>query len=361
MKTKLILPLFYVLYLLILLEATAFLSTVILKDQIAFKSDYIRPSQLKTNDFHPTLGWTSRSRRLKPGGFISCFGDSFTYGDDVDHHQAWVNLLSDNFIKASNYGVGAYGVDQAYLRSQLQLKNNSKVFLLSFISENIKRNLNNYRPFYLPASKVFYIKPRFIKKENKIELLPSPIKSRKDLKKLYSFEYLKKIGAQDYFYHDSNPPDKNFPYTRLLFNQSFWNQLLNIITNKQHSLNDHNLWNIPEALKIQDSILSRFIKETKEHDKLPIIMHLPSKDEISNFLRFKKIPQSITHTKKFCKDLNIICWFPLENHKLWEPHDIESLFSKNFHYSPLGNKKIFIFVKSKINELKKQKLWPSKE
>src|SRR5262249_30879361 len=83
---------------------------------------------------HPILGWpsptsfgqgdfdASGSRYVPafpvPGSTcVSLYGDSMTWGDEVDDEHAWGNILSRLLnCRVANYGVPGYGVDQAYLR-----------------------------------------------------------------------------------------------------------------------------------------------------------------------------------------------------------------------------------------------------
>src|SRR5205085_3797443 len=47
----------------------------------------------------------------------TAFGDSFTYGDEVEEHEAWIHLLSRHFgCKIANYGMSGFGLDQAVLQ-----------------------------------------------------------------------------------------------------------------------------------------------------------------------------------------------------------------------------------------------------
>ncbi len=76
---------------------------------------------------HPVLGWPSikspdgSKRRLdesrhtpsfpEPGNeCVATFGDSFTYGDEVEDDEAWSNVLSTRLgCRVANFGVGGYG------------------------------------------------------------------------------------------------------------------------------------------------------------------------------------------------------------------------------------------------------------
>ena len=49
---------------------------------------------------------------------ISTFGDSFTHCDDVKNNETWQAIMEsyDSNIEVINFGVGGFGLDQAYLR-----------------------------------------------------------------------------------------------------------------------------------------------------------------------------------------------------------------------------------------------------
>ena len=48
---------------------------------------------------------------------VSLYGDSFTWSSEVEHEEAWGNLLATQLdCRVHNFGVGGYGSDQAYLR-----------------------------------------------------------------------------------------------------------------------------------------------------------------------------------------------------------------------------------------------------
>ena len=127
----------------------------------------------------PMLGWPSPSefggarfdetgaRRL-PGmpdtapSRVSLYGDSFTFGDEVDYEHAWGNLLAHKLgCRVANYGVGGYGSDQAYLRFCKNTNDQSVVVILGHLSENILRNLTRDRDL-LNYSRYCALKPRFV-------------------------------------------------------------------------------------------------------------------------------------------------------------------------------------------------------
>ena len=52
-----------------------------------------------------------------------------------------------------NFGVGGFGLDQAYLRYQKMIREfELPTVLLGFMPENMSRHVNTYRPFYFPGT-----------------------------------------------------------------------------------------------------------------------------------------------------------------------------------------------------------------
>ncbi len=108
----------------------------------------------------PVLGWTNRSevnaagmrddREYEPfpsPGMlrIAAFGDSFTFDAGVELHDSWAKQVAEirPTLEVLNYGVGAYGLDQAYLR---YLRHGTSyhpdVVFIGYMSENIARCVN---------------------------------------------------------------------------------------------------------------------------------------------------------------------------------------------------------------------------
>lgn len=120
--------------------------------------------------YHPRLGWIPRPGRFSSdwtsnvdassvrsnGRSIStasrpilAVGDSFTFGDEVEDSETWAAHLEAILNKrVVNAGVGAYGIDQAFLRAELLLDTyDPDVVILSFISDDINRTEYSYYPY----------------------------------------------------------------------------------------------------------------------------------------------------------------------------------------------------------------------
>ena len=116
---------------------------------------------------------------------IAVFGDSFAVGDEVNGDEVWgyhlERLLNEagTIAEVLNFGVGGYGMGQAYLRWQTQGKNYSPDFVIFvFQPENLDRNVNVFRLLYLQSG-IVYSKPRFILEGGRLGLVNSPALPRK--------------------------------------------------------------------------------------------------------------------------------------------------------------------------------------
>ena len=130
---------------------------------------------------------------------IALFGDSYCMSREVDDNQTigWhLGKLSREEVK--NYGVGGYGLDQAYLRLKAKLAyniNNEGLTDIFFIITpyTIARTVSVYR-HYLEPGNIFAVKPRMIiSGEGVLSVVPSPLQKKNDLKSLKKFaDYFRK-------------------------------------------------------------------------------------------------------------------------------------------------------------------------
>ncbi|NWG76198.1 MAG: SGNH/GDSL hydrolase family protein, partial [Rubrivivax sp.] len=155
--------------------------------------------------YDPLLGWTHRprsrstnnlyflnadgiraaapecfiSKEPPPGTLrIALFGDSFTFGADVPFQETWGYYLQDEIEKSGvraevlNFGVGGYGMDQAYLRwKEVGCKFSPDIVIFGFHPENVKRNVNLIRSLYVPQTGIPFSKPRFVLEDGRLRLI----------------------------------------------------------------------------------------------------------------------------------------------------------------------------------------------
>lgn len=172
------------------------------------------------------LGWTLRpcfrsdlctigpdGRRRDPGrprpvaeaARVATFGDSFTFGGDVADRYAYPEVLArlDSGLEIENFGVPAYGLDQAFLRYQREGRPaHPRIVIIGFMAENIFRDVNVFRPFYRPPSQVPFAKPRYLPGHPEPILVANPLPRLEDYRRLLArpAETLERLGRHDYFY-----------------------------------------------------------------------------------------------------------------------------------------------------------------
>ena len=165
---------------------------------------YIANEDIAVVIYDEWLGWSFRPNSIRQGGTftinsagfrsqrdyearppantlrIAVFGDSFTAGDDVTDDEVWGALLERELIDVGvraevlNFGVGAYGMGQAFLRWQRLGKSFAPdIVIFGLQPENLKRNVNVFRQL-LHRSGPAFSKPRFALIDDELQLLNAP-------------------------------------------------------------------------------------------------------------------------------------------------------------------------------------------
>lgn len=113
---------------------------------------------------------------------LCCYGDSFTYGDEVADNAAYPFQLEEfaaaagRPLEAINFGLPGGGTDQALLIHRRESPRFAPdVVAIGILLENIGRNVNRYRPRWSPNTGRPASKPRFVLDESgELQLLPNP-------------------------------------------------------------------------------------------------------------------------------------------------------------------------------------------
>ena len=172
--------------------------------------------------------YTKKGYRISPHNSsflddcISLYGNSFTFGSDVSHDEAWSSILAKKLnCSVYNFGVPAYGVDQAVLKYKQNINFKSKLIILGIHPVDIERNVTqNYTLIANNFIDIFTFKPKFIIEKDQIKLIKIPINSLEDGK-------LFKKDFKSFLKHDEliNKYNKqliefNFPFSLTLIKSS---------------------------------------------------------------------------------------------------------------------------------------------
>jgi hypothetical protein len=222
---------------------------------------------------------------------VSLYGDSFTYGDEVEHAEAWSNVLSSRLnCRVGNYGIGGYGTDQAYLRFDKNVHDSAKVVILGIFPENVLRNVNRYR-YLLDARTVFSLKPRFILENDRLKLVEIPVWNREEF--VVATQSLDKVFEHETFLPDSEygPVSLSFPYA--------WKAVKLLLSERARSaMLGHTSWEVfyrddhpTQALRITSEIADLFMKTGRSRGKTALVLIYPT---ARSFKQFKETGTVIT-------------------------------------------------------------------
>jgi hypothetical protein len=109
----------------------------------------------------------------------SAYGDSFTFGTPVGDDATFPHDLGVALgCRVANFGMPGYGSDQAFLLYRAQRDaDRAPVVILAHLTENVLRNVNQYRELLYPGGG-FGFKPRLrIDERGKLRRVPLPVRS----------------------------------------------------------------------------------------------------------------------------------------------------------------------------------------
>ena len=270
------------------------------------------PEETRTN-FSASLGWEHRHPNKEgyrgdpkdiTNAALAVFGDSYTQGHP-DIEKSWPHLLEQKLASpVLNFGIGGYGTDQAYLRFEERYaeKLDTPYVGLFIMPENIARVVSHYRGFYVRRNRVSYTKPMFHHDGQTIELLPNPLTSPDDFKKLGDMAFLQEIGAKDYWFKSFGNYGLNefagFPYSYYLLKSLPYYTKRSYDRWVKYEYPYVALYQDERALEILDHVIDQFVARAVEQGAVPIVGFLP---QLVNMLRYQESGEAVYHD--FLRDL----------------------------------------------------------
>lgn len=232
-----------------------------------------------------------RSRRMyapkpPPGVLrIAVFGDSFIYGNEVANDDCWATLVEgiDPRLEILNYGVGGYGVDQAYLRFRLEGDRLApRVVVMGFVPGNIGRAVNVYRRF-LSNRELPLAKPRYVlDTEGQLDLLPAPIRDVSRYERyLANPGLIRELGRHDYWYEPAvyeNALHDVSATVRLL--TGLWVKVRRRYLDQERLLRDGVFNRESAAFKIHVALFKQFDSDVRERGALPLVVFFPDLETV---------------------------------------------------------------------------------
>jgi hypothetical protein len=269
----------------VLNQTAGFLSYLVYDDLIGWT---VGPHRRSTTGRHSPVPYWSSSEGIRAphegvsfaqlGGRtrIALVGDSFAFGDEVTYEDTWGDRLEKALgseFQVLNFGVTAYGVDQAYLRYEKDARTwNPKIAILGFISDDLERTMRIYGFLAFPGWDIPFSKPRFIMRDevlgrmNVPPLRPDAVFSRQSISDLPLLGYDRSYRESDWqerLYHLS--------YLARLFVSRFppWS------AGSPH-ISDEAL------VTVNAAILKMFVRSTEQAGTIPLLVYFPTKQELDN-------------------------------------------------------------------------------
>ncbi len=326
--------------------------------------------------YSPTLGWTIKKYgatrslyRANSQGIrankdypltvlqntirISSFGDSYTHCDGVKNEDTWQEKLGgiNRTLEVMNFGVTGFGLDQAFLRYQQDgVSYQPDVVFIGFMTENIFRNVNVFRPFYQPQGGLPFTKPRFSIQDDRLVLLKNSMRELSQYTELLTHPeiVLPKLGAHDYFYHIHYKQGffDFLPSVRLIKMESF--KIIrkyifdDIIDDSSDYASIHGYYNEnSEAFLVTAGIFDEFYRNAVSHNSIPIILVFPNTWDI---IRYRA-----NGTKAYTP---LLTYFDMKNYQYIDLLNAFDIYGKEFevkdlcagHYSVLGNEIVARYI-----------------
>ena len=218
------------------------------------------------------------SEEKAPGTLrIATFGDSFTFGDEVPRKDTWEAALERTLaargvaVEVLNFGVSAYGIDQAYLRWRRDGRRfRPDVVLLGFQPENVLRDRNVFRPLYFAGTEVPLSKPRFVVRGDDLDLKNVPVLPLDDV-----LPALETMPANPLFAYEG--------FFAPWYVRHWWlsSRLLAFAASTRLSGESSELRLDPEARELARRLVARFAADVAADGAAFVVVHLPRREDLA--------------------------------------------------------------------------------
>jgi hypothetical protein len=273
---------------------------------------------------------------------IAVFGDSFTHGNEVDNTETWPAQLEKLLIEAGynvevlNFGVMSYGTDQAYLHWERDGKPfQPHIVLMGIQAENIFRNVNVFRPCYIPNAGITLSKPRAINKNGKLKWVNQPTIPPNKLRSVVKDFENSALAEYEYFKD-----------VRLLKNGWIdWSYTLIVMRHLMSSENQNrtDIGGFQKGLLLHEKILQAFSASVKQTTAKFLAVQLPTSTDLKQYRKKGELDYS-DHLYELAAQFPLI-----RTEKAFDDEPLKDLFQP--HYTPKGNA---IIAETIANELEKE-------
>lgn len=290
------------------------------------------------------------TKQIPAGVFrVSIFGDSFIHGHDVPLQGSLAPQLEQALAtrgiaaQALNFGVGGFGIDQAYLRySREGAKFDTDMIVEGLQFENVARHLMIFRLIAYPQSKIPFSKPRFHFQGPSLLVANKPTIPPERIPYVLAHFDRSPLRKFEFFYTDK--------YRRYWWRHS---KLLSLIAESHRKDESVDIMRPGgEGIQLTRAILDRFKNDVGLTRKPFLLVYLPLKENLAAQLRGERDPWG-PYVDMFSKDFRIVDPTP----RLLEVARVKGVDAvAPGHYSVEGNKAVAETLADAIAKLPSREL-----
>ncbi len=267
---------------------------------------------------------------------IALVGDSFTFSQDVTYEDSWgyrLEKASGLEFQVLNFGVPGFGIDQAYLRYEKDVRKwKPKIVIFGFIADDFIRTMTVYPFIKYPGWNLPFSKPRFILRDGDLKRINVPplaaeaIFSRGSISELPFLEY---EGS----YKQSN-------WEKSLLHLSFLARFFVSVFPGWSEVNPD--VSVEALVLVNAAILKDFVRSAAQTGAIPIVVYFPSKNEYTRPNLPLPIVKQVLHEADIAYTDLSSCLLELNPADRFNP--------KGYHYSPQGNAAVANCLLNVVNE-----------
>ncbi len=271
---------------------------------------------------------------------IGTFGPSFTHSDEVPDDATWQAQMEQARpdLEVMNWGVGGYGTDQAFLRYKTQgAAYQPDIVIIGFEEDNLRRNVNRFRPFFRRQTGLPLTKPVFITEGNGLKLLETPFADFESLRDSLLDDpdgFLDTVCPHDYYCHRPlYQPMALDIFKSFRFFRTLAHEINRASQPKSSSVHD------PYIQRVNLLLIQVFVEEVIRNGSIPVVLVFPERQSIEAHERGEETAYKAGVTLLKEQGLLVIDLAPAFAHaKITENADyLDYYASDGGHFNQLGN------------------------
>jgi hypothetical protein len=319
----------------------------------------IKPNSRTTEDGHLYASNDIGVRALRhydevaPPGVtrLAVFGPSFAHGSEVSNQDTWTYQMERSHpnLEVMNWGVDGYGTDQAFLRYKTQgAAYSPDVVIIVYEEENLRRNVNRYRPFYTNSTGIPLTKPVFVLAGDGLQLLDNPFPSLSALRTAAldnPNDFLDRVCPHDLFcvrerYQVS--PFDIFKSYRLLYTLAFEVEHSAAPPDFASPLLD--AYKDPVQTETTLRLINLFVATAQQNGAIPIVVTFPRRGTVERY-NVGEMPiyyEGVVRLK--AGRIHAFDLTPSLAQADGASSDFSRLFAPGGHYSAVGNQVVSVAI-----------------